>query len=149
MQAFTIVQDGLSLIVAGAVLYFLGLFQGLSIPVVRNARMALSGHLVALQSGMALMIFGIIWGLVDLSPTWSFVAAQSSIAGYYLVWFGITIASITGASKALPMAGQGFSAGRISETAVTALEAIGVLLSVLSAVLIIWGIVAMAGAYFV
>lgn len=144
MQTFTIVQDGILLISAGAVLYFLGLFQGLSIPVVRNARMALSGHLGALQSGMALMIFGVIWGLVDLSPTWSAVAAQSSIAGYYLIWLGITIASLTGASKALPMAGQGYAGGRFSETAVTALEAVGVLLSVLSAVLIVWGLIAMA-----
>lgn len=146
MQSFMIVQDGLVLIMAGAVLYFLGLFQGLIISLVRNARMALSGHLAALQSGMALMIFGVIWQFVDLTATWSMVAVQSSIAGYYLVWVGITVASLTGASKALPMAGQGFSAGRISETAVTVLEAVGVLLSVLSAVLIVWGLLITAGA---
>jgi (hydroxyamino)benzene mutase len=134
-------ENGKILVAAGAILFLLGLVQGLVISKVRNPRMALSGHLSALQSGMALMIFGIIWNILELAASWSEVAVLSSIVGYYLIWIGITLASITGASKALPISGQGFSAGKIQERLVTGIEVIGVLMALVSGTLIVWGLV--------
>ena len=61
-----VTPDGLHLIFAGALLFVIGLFGGLLIPAFKNKRMGLSGHLAAVQSGIAIMIFGIIWALVDL-----------------------------------------------------------------------------------
>ncbi len=134
-------DDGKSLIVAGAILFLLGLLQGVGIPMFRNRRMALSGHLGAVQSGMALMLFGLVWSLLELEQTWSQAALIASIVSYYLIWMGITLAAITGASKALPIAGQGFSAGKIPEYAVTVVETIGVVLALISGFLIVWGLI--------
>ena len=52
---------GRQLIILGVVLFLIGLIQGALIPFFHNPRMALSAHLAAVQSGMAMVIFGIIW----------------------------------------------------------------------------------------
>ena len=57
---------GSKLIFWGAALFLIGLIQGGLIPYFMNTRMALSAHLAAVQSGMALMIFGIIFELISL-----------------------------------------------------------------------------------
>ncbi len=132
--------DGRQLIFAGALLFVIGLFGGLIIPAFKNRRMGLSAHLAAVQSGMAIMIFGIVWSLIDLSTGFSAFAKWALIAGNYLIWLGIMIAAMTGASKALPIAGKGFTGGPMSERVVTALETLGVALSLASGGLIIWGL---------
>ena len=132
--------DGQHLIFAGALLFVIGLFGGVMIPAFKNRRMGLSAHLAAVQSGTAVIVFGLIWSLVDLSPALSSFAKWSLIAGNYLIWFGIVLAAITGASKALPIAGEGYSGNRGSEQTVMLLEMAGVVLSLISGVLIIWGL---------
>lgn len=132
--------DGLHLIFAGALLFVIGLFGGVAIPAFKNPRMGLSAHLAAVQSGMAVMIFGLIWSLVELSSGQSAFAKWALIAGNYFILMGMIIAGITGASKALPMAGKGFSGSKGSEVVVMALEVIGALFSLASGVLIIWGL---------
>jgi len=132
--------EGQHLIFAGALLFTIGLFGGALIPVFKNRRMALSAHLAAVQSGTAVIVFGLIWSLVELSPSLSAFAKWALIAGNYLIWMGMIIAAITGASKALPMAGKGFTGSRASEQVVTLLEVTGVLLSLASGLLIIYGL---------
>jgi len=135
-----ITSDGRHLIFAGALLFIIGLFNGVLIPAFKNKRMGLSAHLAAVQSGTAVMVFGLIWSLVALSNGLSSFAKWALIAGNYLIWIGMIIAAISGASKALPMAGKGFSGSRTSEKFVMFLEVSGVLLSLASGVLIIWGL---------
>ncbi len=130
------------LILSGALLFLLGLFQGSAIPFFRNRRMALSGHLAAVQSGMALMIFGLIWPMLVLGAFWSNLACAAMIASMYLVWMGISLAAANGASKALPIAGEGHNAGRGGEVAVRALVGGGAVLGLVSGVLIVVGLVA-------
>lgn len=128
------------LIFGGVFFFVVGLIQGVFIPFAKNSRMALSGHLTAVQCGMALTIFGLIWSLVKLSPSMSFMAAYGSALGYFLIWMGITLASITGASKALPIAGEGFEGSRLNESIVKILEVCGVALSLVSGVILIFGL---------
>ena len=93
------------------------------------------------QCGMAIAIFGVIWSLVEL-PVWlALFAAYGSTVGFILFWIGITIASITGASKALPIAGAGFSATITSELAVKVLVRFGSLLSLIACTLLAFGLV--------
>ena len=54
-------------ILAGAILFLLGLIEGVLVQSFLNPRMALSAHLTAVQSGIALMIFGLVWRWVALS----------------------------------------------------------------------------------
>lgn len=139
-MTLTVSPAGLELIFSGALLFLIGLFQGVAIPKFSNSRMALSAHLSAVQSGMALMIFGIVWSLVDLPNAWDTLVKLALISSIYLIWLGITVSAITGASKALPIAGKGYTGSKVSETLVTAIEAVGVLLSLVSGVAIVVGL---------
>lgn len=142
---FEITQIGQHLLIAGIALFVGGLIQGALIPLVKNARMGLAGHLTAVQCGMALSIFGLMWSLVGLSPFWQGLAAYGAVAGFLLIWTGITTASVTGASQALPIAGAGFSGSQRSEAFVKLVEAAGVVLSLGSAIIILIGLISTLG----
>ncbi|KZZ39999.1 hypothetical protein A3758_08865 [Oleiphilus sp. HI0118] len=102
--------------------------------------MALSAHLAAVQSGMALMIFGVVFELLSLKDKWLKIAYWSGLLSMYLVWFSITLSAVFGASKALPMAGQGFSASYVVETLVLLTVYTGAGLGILSSLLIVLGL---------
>ena len=105
-----------SLILAGALLFFFGLLQGAVVQNFANPRMALSAHLTAVQSGMALMIAGLAWPAVVLRGVQVNVARMTIISGMYGLWLGLTLAAATGASANLPIAGAGYSADGVTET---------------------------------
>lgn len=133
-------QIGEQLILIGISFFLIGLIQGALIPSVKNSRMALSGHMTAVQSGMALAIFGVIWSLVDLPFTVEIFVAYASATGFILIWLGITIASVTGASKALPIAGAGFSSTAAKELIVTIMVRGGSVFSLISCTLLAFGL---------
>lgn len=124
------------LIFIGIVFFLIGLIQGAVIPRAKNSRMALSGHLTAVQCGMALAIFGVIWSLVELPLFIEVVVAYGSALGFILIWLGITIASVTGASKALPIAGAGFSAIVTFELIVKIMVRTGSLVSLIASTIL-------------
>ncbi len=104
-----------SLIVAGALLFLFGLLQGAVVQQFLNPRMALSAHLTAVQSGMALMIAGLAWSAVALGSGLANVAQWTIVAGMYGLWLGLTLAAVTGASASLPIAGAGHAADKTTE----------------------------------
>ena len=108
-------------ILAGAILFLLGLIEGALVQSFLNPRMALSAHLTAVQSGMALMIFGLVWRWVALPSLWSAMARWSVAAGIYSLWFGLTLSAATGAGDSLPIAGAGYDAGPLAQTMVSVL----------------------------
>ena len=132
---------GRKLIILGVVLFLIGLIQGALIPIFHNPRMALSAHLAAVQSGMAMVIFGIIWGMVILKENLLKLAYYTNVLGMFLVWFAISLASILGTSRALPIAGQGFSASTIAENTVGIIVVLGSLAMVFSISIIVVGLV--------
>ena len=136
-----ITDQGKRLIISGAVLFLIGLLQGFTIPFFENSRMALSAHLAAVQSGMALMIFGIIWSMLTLKPTHLRMAYYASIASMYLIWIAITLAAMTGASNSLPIAGEGFSAAATYELATDILLYVGAVAGLISGALIVTGLI--------
>ncbi len=133
-------KTSIIIVFAGALLFVVGLFQGVAIPRFKNRRMGLSAHLTAVQSGTAIMVFGVVWTFIILPGGWNEIAWVGLIAGNYLIWIGMTVAAVTGASKALPMAGNGFSGSLISERLVTLLEHLGVAASLVSGLLIVIGL---------
>ena len=102
--------------------------------------MALSAHLAAVQSGMALMIFGLVWQLLNLKGNLLKVAFYSCLGSMYIIWFAITLGAVSGVSKALPMAGQGFAAAKHWELLVEIIVTAGAGLGVVAIVLIVFGL---------
>lgn len=110
-----------SLVLAGAILFLLGLLQGAAVQSFANPRMALSAHLTAVQSGLALMIIGVIWPTVSLRAALLKATRWAVILGMYGLWLGLSLSAATGASNALPIAGAGYNADRLSEAGVSAI----------------------------
>ena len=132
---------GRSLVVAGAALFLVGLLQGAALDLHANPRMALSAHLTAVQSGMAVMIAGILWSATALPGRGETLARWSLAVGMVGLWLGITLAALTGASEVLPMAGEGYSAAPAAETAVSAVVMGSGASLTLGWVLFLWGLI--------
>lgn len=130
-----------SLIVAGALLFLIGLLQGAAVHSFTNPRMALSAHLTAVQSGMALMIAGIVWSAVSLHPRIENVARLSVITGMYSLWLGLTLSAATGAGEILPIAGAGFTASGTADMMVAVTVMGGSGLMTVGWLLLVYGLV--------
>ncbi len=138
--ALQISYRGKRLIFMGALLFFLGLIQGLLIPVFIIPRMALSGHMAAVQSGMALMIFGLFWNLLHLKPLLERIAYHANIIGIYVIWLGISLAAALGAGQTLVMAGKGFQASPSIELTIQIIMTLGSGLGIIGMCLIVAGL---------
>ena len=129
-------QRGLA--VSGALLFLAGLLQGAAVELFTNPRMALSAHLDAVQSGMAVMIAALFWPHAKLGGRAEPFARWALAAGMVGLWIALTLSAMTGASEALPMAGAGHSAPPLAETLVTAL-----VLGSSAAIMVGWGLFAL------
>lgn len=129
------------LVVWGLGLFLIGLFQGAFMPFFENPRMALSGHLAAVQSGTALMAFVLVVANTKWSPRLNRFLGNGLITGFYLIWAGITVAAMTGASKVLPHAGQGYESAAFIELIVTGLVITGSIVSLAAVLLLFLGLV--------
>ena len=132
---------GRALAVVGGMLFLAGLLQGLVVDHFPNPRMALSAHLDAVQSGMAVMIAAAFWSSLRLTRAIERLAWWTLAIGMVGLWLGITLAAMTGASEALPMAGSGCAARPAMEAAVTAIVAGSSLGLLLGWALFLWGLV--------
>jgi (hydroxyamino)benzene mutase len=133
-------RNAKALVYSGAVLFFIGLVQGGLVPYLLNPRMALSAHLTAVQGGMALMVFGLVWPHVALGPRLASVTRLGAIIAFYLLWLGIGLAAALGASKALPIAGEGFEADQTAELAVAVVMTLAVVLGLVSTFCFVIGV---------
>jgi len=134
-------ESGKSLILWGAFLFLAGLLQGCVIPHFTIPRMGLSAHLAAVQSGMVLIIFGLIWQFITLGDKCLRIICYATITGMYLVWFAITLSAILGAGESLPIAGVGFSSTPFNELLVGSILTLGALLVIVATVFIVRGLV--------
>jgi hydroxylaminobenzene mutase len=94
----------------GALLFMLGLLTGAGIPSFRSPRIGLSAHLDALESGLALICFGLILPHLAISPGWAGAIAHSLWISLYLLWLGLIVAAVYGTGKTLPIAGADLAA---------------------------------------
>ncbi len=133
-------QQTKQLLFWGMLLFFFGLIQGGLIQSVANPRMALAAHLTAVQTGMALMIFGLLWRYVRLSAGQLKVALLTGIASMYLIWIALTYASLVGAGGATPIAGAGFQANAFQETVFEVVIALGSVFGLVSGLLLVLGL---------
>jgi (hydroxyamino)benzene mutase len=114
----------------GALLFTLGLLTGFGIPMFRSPRIGLSAHLAAIESGLALIAFGLLLPHLAISAGWAGAISYSLWVGLYVMCIGLLFAAIYGTGKVLPIAGAGLPAKRWQENTATILIAIGSLGSV-------------------
>lgn len=98
-------QQSNQLIFWGVILFFLGLFSGLFIPMMANPRMGLSGHLEGIMNGIFLIVSGLIWNRLELSEKWLRISFILAFFGTFANFTAVLIAAITGAGRLMPLAG--------------------------------------------
>lgn len=98
------------LILYGVLLFLLGLINGAVVQHFINPRIGLSAHLAAIQNGLVLIVFGLIWTKTQFSPKLSLVHYWSCLFSMFGIWISLLFAAIWGTSKSTPIAGKGFQA---------------------------------------
>src|SRR5262245_46541747 len=91
----------------GVLLLALGLVTGFAVPFVTTPRIGLSAHLAGVQSGMLLVILGLLWPRLAFAPAAEAAARWLALGSLYATWLGILIAATFGATRTLPIAGAG------------------------------------------
>lgn len=98
----------------GTVLFLLGLLTGLMLAmapgVAANPRGILAAHLEGVLNGMFLIVVGLMADRVRLSRTASGICVGLLLFGTFGNWITTTIAGVSGASQATPIAGAGHHA---------------------------------------
>lgn len=127
------------LLLAGAVLFLLGLLTGAAIPYFANARMGLSAHLTGVQNALVLLVVGAVWPQVRLSARLLALTCWAAITSLYAFWLALVLAALWGTSRATPIAGAGFSGTPWQETFVQILLHAASFVSIGAAALLIVG----------
>jgi (hydroxyamino)benzene mutase len=102
----------------GITLFLFGLLTGLFVQAMRNPRAGLSGHLEGVLNGMFLMIAGLAWKELGLSARTERITYGLLVFGTFANWATSTAIGILGTSRTTPIAGAGYGAGPLAETAV-------------------------------
>jgi (hydroxyamino)benzene mutase len=109
----------------GVLLFMLGLLTGFGIPSFRSPRIGLSAHLDAIESGLALIAFGLILPHLAISPGWAATIGGALWISLYLLWIGLLFAAVFGTGKVLPIAGGELAAKRWQEIVARILMTLG------------------------
>jgi len=94
----------------GIFLFLLGLLTGLAVPALTNPRMGVSAHLEGVLNGIFLIILGLIWRELRLTPSAATATFRIALYGTYANWAATLLAAILGTSRLTPQAGAGYSA---------------------------------------
>ena len=130
-----------SLLFAGALLVLVGLLSGVAIPATTTARLGLSAHLAGVQGGMLVMIVGLAWNHLHLSPRLAATAFGTTIFSNYALYAALQLAAVWGTSRSTPIAGEGASGSSMQESAVDLLLYSGSAAAIVALTLVVWGLV--------
>jgi hypothetical protein len=95
---------------SGMILFLLGLVAGVASPAFRNPRLGLSAHLEGVMNGMFLILIGLLWDRVRLTPARARIVFVLLLWAGYVNWLACVLGGAFGASRMTPIAGGGFSA---------------------------------------
>ncbi len=129
------------LIVAGVLLFLLGLLNGMAIPSFKNPKLGLSAHLSGMQHGFVLILLGLIWSRLKLSNntlTWCY---RLSVYSMYGIWIALVLGAAWGTISGTPMAGAGFGTTQEKEAIVNFLLNSGAVAIVIATVQVLYGLV--------
>ncbi len=128
------------IIFAGMLLFAFGLLNGMAIPSFINPRLGLSAHLSALQHGLVLIVFGLIWNRLQLSDKGLRWCYWLSVYSMYGIWIGLVLGATWGTISGTPMAGEGFGTTAGKEAIVNFFLNTGAVAIVIAAGQILYGL---------
>jgi hydroxylaminobenzene mutase len=134
-------KHGRDLLRLGAVLLLLGLLTGLGIPHFAAPRQALSAHLLAVTQATLLMVLGVVWPRLKLTPRQSRLSSGLGIYGFPAAWLATLLAALWKAGATMmPMSSGGVYGTPAQELAIRLLLISGALCQVVFAIVVVWGL---------
>ena len=128
------------LVRAGFLLFMLALLTGFVIPVLLNQKMALAAHVTGIMNALVLIVLGLAWGLLTVSPLQANLTRGAFLYGTYANWVASCLAAAWGTSRLTPLAGAGYGAAPWKEAVVQGIQ-VSVALAILAgAVLVVYAI---------
>lgn len=122
-------------------LFLLGLLTGLAVPALGNPRMGLASHLEAVMNGIFLVVLGLLWPKLHLSPRMLTGTFWLALYGTFVNWLATLLAAVWSAGSAMmPLAGLGHSGTSIEEAIVRFLLVTLSLAMIAASVLVIVGL---------
>ncbi|MEW6323128.1 MAG: hydrogenase [Acidobacteriota bacterium] len=98
---------GHRLLQLGVVLFLLGLLVGFAIPALPSPRMGLTSHLEGVMNGLFLIVLGLVWPRLALSPRLLDATFWLALYGTFANWLATLLAAMWEAGGMMPVAGQG------------------------------------------
>ena len=129
-----------ALLFAGALLVLIGLLSGAAVPAMATARLALSAHLAGVQGGMLLLIVGVAWHRIALSPTLATTCFVTSVFSSYVLYLALQLAAFWATSRSTPIAGAGSEGSPLQEAVVDGFLYVGSAAALVAVALMAWGL---------
>lgn len=131
------------LLVAGMLLFLLGLLTGLGIGAMDNPRMGLSSHLQGVTNGLFLIGLGLLWPHMTLPRAARSGLFWLALYGTFANWLATLLSAIWGAGeKMMPLASAGHAGTQGQEMLLSALLLSLSLAMLLVCSLALWGLCA-------
>jgi hydroxylaminobenzene mutase len=125
----------------GVALFLLGLLTGLAVSRTANPRMALAGHIEALMNGTFLIVIGLIWPRLSLSPRLLSAAFWLFLYGTVVNWVAPMLAAIWPAgNEMMPLAAGGRTGTAGQELVINALLVSLALAMIVATVIVLLGL---------
>lgn len=125
----------------GITLFLLGLLTGLAVPALANPRMALASHIEAVMNGTFLVLLGLVWPTLRLSPRLLNVAFWLAVYGAFTNWLATLLAAVWRAGNSMmPLAAQGSVGSPTQELVLKALLVSLALAMIAACVLVLFGL---------
>jgi hydroxylaminobenzene mutase len=117
-----ITNSNIFLIQAGFILFILALLTGFFIPVLLNKRMTLAAHVTGIMNALMLIVLGLAWELLTVSPLQANIIQGTFLYATYINWIASFLAAAWGTSRQTPVAGEGYKAAPWKEMVVQGLQ---------------------------
>src|ERR1051326_1033577 len=124
----------------GIFLFLLGLLTGFLEQEFVNPRMGLAAHLEGVMNGTFLIALGAVWLEVKLRPRLKVATFWIALYGAYVNWATTALAAAFGTAALSPITGAGHNGQPWQESIITALFMSVGITTVLSAILVLWGL---------
>lgn len=125
----------------GIALFLLGLLTGLAVPALASPRMALASHVEAVMNGAFLVLLGLLWPILRLSPRLLSAAFWLAVYGAFANWLATLLAAAWRAGNPMmPLAAQGSTGSPTQELVLKALLVSLALAMIVSCVLVLFGL---------
>ena len=139
-------RQGHRLLQLGVLLFLAALLVGLVVPKFAVPRLGLSVHLLGLLQGIFLIVLGVLWPRLLVSPATGRVGVFLVVYGCFAAWTANLLAALWGAGNAmLPIAAGAAHGTSIQEAVISVALRSAALSLIVAAMLVLWGLRAFPG----